>query len=326
VVKAQIGDGKKGSSSWIPILGYNTTYQSFGGGGYFYSKEEFSFGLNGIGTQTKALKFELSLGNRISEKWTYSTKHELGHGFEPYFGEGNQTRVEDRHDIVFWRLISRVNFDYELAPRFYIGPLAELRARRNPMQSDTVANQIHSREDALGVGLFQQIDFRNLPDSPTMGWYESITLMAVPSLSPADHASTFGVFDLNLRFFQQIVRDLVFAVQFSAGTRMGQATYLYTPRLGGTNQLRGYLDNRFRGKDYYLQQNEVRFPLWKQLSGVVFLEFGEASNDGLGQNPNVSSGFGLRFGLPPDHLKKIRLDLGFGKDQKGIFLDFGHSF
>lgn len=327
-VKAQLHhESQRGSSSWIPIVGYNTTYSAFGGGGYFYKKNDFSIGINGIGTQTKALKVELKISDQLSEKWSYSTQHEVGHGFEPYFGEGNQTQVNDRRDIIFWRLISRVNFDYEMVPRYKIGPLVELRARRNPLQQDPNANIIHRREDALGMGFIQQIDYRNLPDSPTMGWYESITVMAVPSLSAADQASTFGVFDLNLRFFQQMARDLVLAIQFTTGTRIGEPTYLFTPRLGGTNYLRGYLDNRFRGKNYYLQQNELRFPLFiKQLSGVVFLEFGEATDQRLGQHPNVSSGFGLRVGLPPDYLKKIRLDFGFGKDQKGIFLDFGHSF
>src|SRR5689334_18889948 len=51
----------KASSSWIPILGYNSTYGIFGGGGYFRSKGDFSFGINGIATQTSSMKAEISL-------------------------------------------------------------------------------------------------------------------------------------------------------------------------------------------------------------------------------------------------------------------------
>jgi outer membrane protein assembly factor BamA len=106
---------------------------------------------------------------------------------------------------------------------------------------------------------------------------------------------------------------------------MNQPTYLSQFRLGGTDRLRGYLENRFRGRMFYLQQTELRYPIWRMISFAGFLEFGEATSTNFAI-PARSQGIGLRIGLPPNFVTQLRLDLAFAKDQRGVFFDFGHAF
>ena len=51
------------------------------------------------------------------------------------------------------------------------------------------------------------------------------------------------------------------------------------------------------------------------------------AGDGLGlQDIRYTGGAGLRFGLPPDHLVKLRFDVGSSRDQWGIFFAFNDAF
>ncbi|MGZ3653201.1 MAG: hypothetical protein ACXWSC_18665, partial [Bdellovibrionota bacterium] len=86
-----------------------------------------------------------------------------------------------------------------------------------------------------------------------------------------------------------------------------------------------FYHNRFRGSKYYVEQNELRFPIFRIVSGTAFLEFGEATNTDF-TRPHRGYGGGLLIGIPPDNVSKIRIDYALSIDQKGITVDFGHAF
>lgn len=99
--------------------------------------------------------------------------------------------------------------------------------------------------------------------------------------------------------------------------------------LGGADLLRGYLNNRFRGDAFTAATGELRIPIWSFISGAAFTEAGrvfllEGEDDGPAIG--MTSGFGLRFGLPPDGLIKLRFDAGFARDGWGLFFKFGEAF
>jgi outer membrane protein assembly factor BamA len=198
----------------------------------------------------------------------------------------------------------------------------DARLRRNrPLSPEEEARQkdpYSSRENTFGVGLQLHADHRNVKNNPSFGWYQNLSLKAF---------ERFGLIDADLRLFQHVVaEELVVAYQLAGGVAIGEPSYLGQFRLGGTDRLRGFYENRFRGSKYYLQQTEIRFPIFKAIGGASFLEFGEVSNVPEFKAPSVSYGVGLRVGLPPDYVAKIRLDVAFSKDQQGVFLDFGHPF
>jgi outer membrane protein assembly factor BamA len=109
------------------------------------------------------------------------------------------------------------------------------------------------------------------------------------------------------------------------GIGIGTPNYMYKFRLGGSGTMRGYLENRFRGQKYYAQQTELRFPIWKLFSGAAFLGFGDATDSSF-TNAKMAYGGGIRIGLPPDYVSKVRIDVGFGRDSSGVYADFGQAF
>jgi len=123
--------------------------------------------------------------------------------------------------------------------------------------------------------------------------------------------------------------DWILALRLEGGANFGDRGYLSDFALGGVGRLRGYSTNRFRGDHAVDGTAELRFPIWRFVSGAAFADAGRVWVDGMPQSANpiaLSGGGGLRFGIPPDGLVKLRLDAGFGRDEWGLFFTFGEAF
>lgn len=320
------------SRSWVPIVGYNPTYKFFGGGGFFYERRDVeSFGINGVVTQDLVTKIEAQTERQIAPRWRFRFHDEVARGFDPNYGAGNNTRAEDRVDVPIAKNELETGVGYFFWPRFAVGPFIDFKTlRREKLSAQDAARErdpFDRREDTLGFGLHEHLDYRNNDEDPSFGWYQELSARLYPSGTQSGDHPTFAQLETDIRVFQYLLaKELVIAYQLASGVSFNRPSYLDEFRLGGTDRLRGFYENRFRGYRYYLQQTEVRFPIFRPVGGATFLEFGETTRQNRFTNPSVSYGFGLRIGLPPDYLAKVRIDFAFSRDQKGVFLDFGHPF
>ncbi len=325
-------------TSMVPLAGYNPTFGIFGGGGYFRKNVndgvvKSSWGLIAVVSQfRRAIKTQFSGEARLNNFWRTEWRNELANGYESNFGLGNETRVENRVDIPYWKHELEWYFPYYTSDRFAIGPGLEHKARRNhPLTSLEQARQVDpvaDQEFTAGLVLLQRVDYRDIPENPSLGWLQEFRVSQIWPYLGAKKAP-FTTINLQLSVFQYLhARDLVMAYSVSGGHVFGEPTYLNEFRLGGTDTLRGYYYGRFRGSAYYLEQTELRFPIYKMIGGVLFGEFGEvtAKEKDPFTRAHVSYGGGLRIGLPPDNVAKIRIDYAIGRDQRGLFVDFGHTF
>ena len=99
--------------------------------------------------------------------------------------------------------------------------------------------------------------------------------------------------------------------------------YSFQFKLGGIDKLRGYLQGRFHSDRYYLAQGEFRWPLLSWLESILFIDLGQV--DWL-KPPLFSAGAGVRIGLPPSYDKKIRIEMGWGKDQHNFVVAFAYPY
>ncbi|MGZ3654869.1 MAG: BamA/TamA family outer membrane protein [Bdellovibrionota bacterium] len=322
--------------SLAPLAGYDPTYGAFAGAGYFGKRianhhEVVNWGLAGILAEKHgATQLEYKGNARLGNFWRLEWRNEFANGFESNYGSGNETLDTDRIDVPLWRDEADLYFPYYASDRFAIGPGIEGRFRRDrPMvlydyvrEKDPLADQ----EATIGIGLLQRLDFRDVPENPSIGWEEELHVVQVePFQGPYSHA--FTSLDLQISTFEYLLsRDLVLANSLSSGLVYGGTpTFLNQFRIGGSHKLRGFYHNRFRGSKYYVEQNELRFPIFRIVSGTAFLEFGEATNTDF-TRPHRGYGGGLLIGIPPDNVSKIRIDYALSIDQKGITVDFGHAF
>ena len=131
------------------------------------------------------------------------------------------------------------------------------------------------------------------------------------------------------QFIPLYAPNLILALRALGGMTFGDRSYVTNFSLGGIDVLRGFLGGRFRGHHYGATSAELRFPIWSFISGVAFGEVGAVWLDDIDDDMadiGYVGGMGLRFGLPPDFMIKLRFDVGFSKDQWGIFFAFNEAF
>ncbi len=140
------------------------------------------------------------------------------------------------------------------------------------------------------------------------------------------------------------------AVRVMGGAISGLVPFSEQYFVGGAESLRGYKEDRFWGKYMLLASAEYRMPLAPSLTGVAFVDYGDAwgapieyrkvvGTDASG-NPaltdlieqftqhesfqgNVGYGFGIRVNTP---LGPLRLDYGFGKEGSRAHFSIGQVF
>lgn len=140
----------------------------------------------------------------------------------------------------------------------------------------------------------------------------------------------FYKFTAEGRFYKDLGNGHILALRLMGGYIDGDVAYGNLFDLGGSNTLRGYEDDQFKGKKMYAATLEYRFPIAKKVQGVLFTDAGSTWGLDNGKIPwyddddslNWSVGVGLRLQTP---IGPIRLDYGHG-DQNKFHFSFGTQF
>lgn len=302
----------------VPSYSRNSTYDHIFGGRFFvypagntgyYTSLQANFNRDLFFYTAFTYKYWMENGDQFDSIVSYN-------GFsEPYYGEGHQTRPEDRKDIPIYKVHIQAEYVSKIRSDLYGGAFFRFDHRK-----EKGGVELFPRELIVSGGLLLRYDSRDNLFNPNWGEYyqvRSFLLSRMPS----------PVFlEGDVRFFFSLLDNFVLALHGAGGlTFLNPSSHLFRFPLGGPDLLRGYRLNRFRGENYYLSQTELRYTPLKFLTVVGFFDFGQA-NDTLSFSPRYSFGGGLRFGLPPDYNKKIRAEVGIGEDQYNIVVSFGHPF
>ena len=130
------------------------------------------------------------------------------------------------------------------------------------------------------------------------------------------------------RYYYRAGGESVWALNLGAGYASGNMPLSQRFTMGGSDTLRGYEDDQFRGNSMVKATLEYRFPIVKKVQGVLFTDNGyawdkrheDAFDLGLIKN---SYGLGLRINSP---LGPVKLDYGYGEDGGKFHFSFGGQF
>lgn len=119
--------------------------------------------------------------------------------------------------------------------------------------------------------------------------------------------------DLTALWYKTLFRDSTVAQRLMAGfTTTEILQYWYY--LGGLDRIRGFTDNRFAGRYFWLSNSEFRQPVfrkpWLVTQAVAFTDLVSTAEQarGLGKLTAASAGVGLRFVLPKIYRSVLRVD------------------
>lgn len=119
--------------------------------------------------------------------------------------------------------------------------------------------------------------------------------------------------ELSYHHFIPVFKTSTFAQRFLAGYTNTQALQ-YWHYLGGLDRIRGFAEDRFAGRYFWLSNTELRQPLfranWYVVQAVGFVDMVSAAEDfdGLGTLNGASAGLGIRVVLPKVYRFVIRAD------------------
>lgn len=320
----------QGGHSVAPVVGYDPTYKFVFGAAYFYETEGFSGGLDFNLNFKQVYQAHLNLKHEFTRPWEYQLKSGITRGFDPYYGEGGETTPASLTKVWGTRSLSKLTLIRNMSRVLALGIFLDFRTREEAPEEGTVFNRRFPDESTLGVGLTTSLDSRKNKKDVKNGFHFIADFTYVPpKMGGLGLGDSFMQLEGTLIVYKEVLNevfpDITAAFRLMGGYSIGEPTYSFRYHIGGANQLSGYLENRFRGKKYYLQQTELRFPIWQFIGGAASLAFGDATDTNF-TNAKMSYGIGLRIGLPPDWINKIRIDFAFGRDEQGVFANYGHTF
>ena len=127
-------------------------------------------------------------------------------------------------------------------------------------------------------------------------------------------------------------KPVIFATRLVAGASTGDVPYDEMYTLGGDNTLRGYDDDYYRGRKMVLGNFELRIPMQKMFSLVLFYDVGRAWDSGKWRKGEEvvygdsdwgsAPGIGVRLNTP---IGNLRLDYAHG-DESRFHFGFGELF
>lgn len=322
--------------TFVPVYSYNSSQGALLGLRFFaYSPDPKGYHFSASGSKYWSQPFfrwKIShIGSRKERIRTESTFIYDNHD-DDYFGQSMHSKLSDVIKLSARHLLASHKIFYQLQkPNFYIGLDTQLLFRKeNPAFQD--GKTYFEQEFFWFLSLLAGYDSRNNWKDATKGVFHQLAFGCKSIVAyPGAYCRGEGDFRFYISMFEDMlvhksIRNSLFAFRFFMGSSfLSSGTYSTNYSLGGinfvqgTNFMRGFRFNRFRGNKIYLAQSEYRFLIWKKyLQGALFLELGETTGykESFGHFV-VDYGGGLRIGFPPKYDTKLRFDFGTGTDLQG---------
>ena len=192
-------------------------------------------------------------------------------------------------------------------------------------EGDTVARQKENFGTTRSIGFTRAFDSRDNVNDPHEGKRNSYSIEWAGMGGDFD----FTKYSADWRYYYRMgASEDVLAVQLGVGYADGTMPLSQRFAVGGSDSLRGYKDDQFKGNSMLRGTLEYRVPLMKKVQGVLFTDTGYAWDKNTEDNFDLglmkySYGVGLRVNSP---LGPLRLDYGIGDDGGRFHFSFGGQF
>lgn len=173
------------------------------------------------------------------------------------------------------------------------------------------------------VSLMRVYDSRDNVFSPTEGNRVALTAEFAGKSFGGDF--NYNKYTAETRNYLKVGHAQVIALRGTLGYADGNMPDSGRFAVGGTDNLRGYRDDQFKGDKMLAATAEYRFPVASKVEGVVFTDIGKAW-DGEGYKLNdleASVGVGVRVSTP---IGPIRIDYAKGSQGAKTHFSFGGQF
>jgi len=261
---------------------------------------------------------------------------------EVFFGTGNDTRAEDRS---IYRLEDRTiggKVGLHVSPNVKVGAHSSwikttagnastprLRSVGEVFSAETLT-AIDGEPTYLSSGAFVDIDSRDEPGNPRSGGRYAANWSVFKDQDLGLH--DFTQYDVEVQqyiplFHQRRVIALRAKTTLTQTADGKQIPFYMLPTLGGSEDLRGYEDFRFRDRNMVVVNAEYRWEAFSGLDVALFADAGQVATHAQDlrlRDMKTSAGFGFRVNTAKGVF--YRVDVGFSKEATRVSMKFGNVF
>lgn len=251
---------------------------------------------------------------------------------EFFYGIGNDTEETDRLMVSFDLIRIQAKNLIRIKNNMFGGILFHHQNLHNQdvkLMSNTSGMEVHGNMGYIssGIGPVFIMDNRDNPLNPTKGSYLEASYVDYKNI--IYNKSKFTSLTIDARKYFTFFNKLVWNGNAYFSHNKGEVPYRMLPEIGGARFLRGYYRGRFRDNNMALLQHEFRMPVYKMFGVAMFGGIGSVAKS-LSQfktnEINYNYGLGLRIRVNKKENTNIRIDYGFTKDSRGLYVVFAEAF
>lgn len=245
-----------------------------------------------------------------------------------FWGIGYDNNVNDENESKYKYLNSQaeVCWIFRLAKNLYLGPLATFDyINGRHFDKPWLWEGEDDRTFNLGVGFTLQYDTRDFLTNASRGVFFRFDQRFNPRFLLNRYA--FSLTELTFAFYHHAWRDATVAFQVHSRLTYGNTPWGLLSTLGGSDNMRGYFEGRYRDKSEIDVCLELRQHIWRRNglvawvgAGTVFPKFSAI------QMRKILPNYGIGYRWEFKKRVNVRLDLGFGKHQTGFIFNINEAF
>jgi outer membrane protein assembly factor BamA len=269
-------------------------------------------------------------GNHLFPQGKYRLNYKLYFYSFPslYWGRGYDNGRNDANESAYKRFQARIQADFmiRVARNFYVGPQAEFDyINGTKIKKPELWEGMKMRTFNTTLGLALLYDSRDFLTNAYRGYYLRIDQRFSPAF--LGNSYDFSSTELTTSYYHTVWKGGVLAGQVHALLTYGNTPWGLMAKLGGSETMRGYYEGRYRDKCAADAQVELRQHVWRR-NGVVFwvgagTVFAKPSE--LTFN-HILPNYGLGYRWEFKKRVNVRLDYGFGRDQRGFIFSINEAF
>lgn len=338
--------------SLLPVAGY-TLQTGFAGvlsGNFaFNTSDPATTNLSSVLTSVTYSQYKQIIFPIQADIWTKNNKYNIVTDWRYLkypsvtYGLGGNTSVDSGYNINYTyirlhqAIMKSVSKDLYLGLGYDLDYFWHVQEVDPPTGSPTDFEKygLHSSELASGISLHVLYDSRRNQINPDQGAYLSLSYRPNFTFLGSDANWQSLIIDARKYIrFPNSTRNVLALWSYTWLTTGGTPPFLLLPSTGWdaySNTGRGYIQGRYRGRNYLYAESEYRFGITNNrlFGGVVFANAQSVSEPGSGKFQYISPGYGagLRISLNKYSRTNLCIDYGWGTHGSGgFFVNLGEVF
>ncbi len=245
-----------------------------------------------------------------------------------FWGIGYDMNVDDANESNYKYLASSAtaDFTWKLADGLYLGPRVDFEyVNGRKFGKPWLWDGEDKRTFNFGVGFTVIYDTRDDLNNAYRGVYMRFNQQFNPRFMLNRNA--FSMSELTFSAYRQLWKGAVLAGDFHTRLTYGNTPWGLLSTFGGSDDMRGYYEGRYRDKCVITGCVELRQHVWRRNGLVAWVGAGTVFDrfESLRWRkvlPNYGIGYRWEF----KHRVNVRLDLGFGRHCKGFIFSINEAF